>query len=116
MLTCECGGTFKKIEGLEGCYCDKCNAWSSEEICESAPVSIEKLYLPERIKDIRGIPLNAITIGSESKGRVAISIPSYATPEEAKQVISMYLDLLQYTKDEIDRRGLDIYSSRGKKE
>ena len=35
--------------------------------------------------------------------------------EEAKAIVDMYLDVLQYTKEQIDGRGLDIYSSRGKK-
>ena len=123
MTQCECGGTFVKIEGLEGMYCEKCNNWVPENdnsipaslVEDNVYTKVGKLYDVDRIRAIRGVPLNEICIGSETKGRVKISIPSYATPEEAKALISINLDLLQYTKNEIERRGLDIFSSRGKK-
>ena len=116
MAQCECGGKFIKIDGLEGCYCDKCNNWVPWEYPDEDPIDASALFNIERIKAIRGVPLNEICIGSETKGRVKIAIPAYATSEEAKAIISMNLDLLQYTKNEIEKRNMDIYTSRGKKE
>lgn len=113
-MKCECGGTFSRSDGLEGAFCDKCGKFVENFIPDEG-VDVDRLYSLERIGSIRGVPVNEIKIGSETKGRLEICIPAYATKEEAKAIVDIYLDVLQYTKEQIDGRGLDIYSSRGKK-
>jgi len=112
---CICGGLFKEEKGVEGYFCDKCGEWKeslSEDITD-----LSLLYGDvERIKAIRGIPMSEIIIGSETKGRIKVIIPCYATPAESKLIIDTHLDLLQYTKEQILNRGLDIFTIRGKKD
>lgn len=111
---CKCGGTFHAIPGLAGSFCNKCNAWTDSVFPEDTTLS--NVYNIERIKNIRGLPITEITIGSESKGRIKISMPAYATEEESKKIIDMNLELLRYTKQKIEDAGIDIYVSRGKKD
>lgn len=110
---CECGGTFEKIEGLEGMFCNKCNAYTPDE-----PTSTDKtfemssIYSEERLKSIRGVPHSTISIGSETKGRLQVMIPAYCTPSERKYLIDSNIDSLQYALSEIKKRGIDIMPSR----
>lgn len=69
-------------------------------------------YSEEKMKSIRGIPVNRIIIGSESKGRVEISIPIFVTYEEQKKIIDQQLSLLEYTKALIQEKNLDIMPKR----
>lgn len=105
---CTCGGTFQRIEGLEGYTCDVCGAYRD--------TLIDTLYQPdyseEKMKSIRGIPVNRIIIGSESKGRVEISIPIFVPFEEQKEIINQQLMLMEYTKAQILERNLDIMPKR----
>jgi len=113
-MKCECGGTYTKSEGLEGAFCDKCGKFI-EKYVDDEELDLEHLYSLERIGSIRGVPVNEIKIGSETKGRLEICIPAYATEYEARAIVDMYLRVLEYTKNQIDAKSLDIYSSRGKK-
>jgi hypothetical protein len=111
-MRCQCGGTFVKSEGLEGSFCNKCGAYSEQE---ATPTTLDALYSAERIGSVRGIPMNEFTLGSETKGRVKISIPVYATNDEAKAIIDTYIALLRYTKEKVEENNLDIYATRRKK-
>lgn len=115
-LRCRCGGFFRNVPDLDGLYCDQCDAYVDAEIVEDTTANIQNIYDPERAKQFRGTPMTELTIGSETRGRCKIVIPTYCTKEEGESLINMQLDYLTYLKDEIDRRKLDIYSSRGKKE
>lgn len=111
---CSCGGTYTHIEGLEGYQCDRCGAYV-DDIGFSAYVTDREYkpdYSEEKMKTIRGVPVNRITIGSESKGRVEISIPIFVTFEEQKKIINQQLSLLEYTKAQILERDLDIMPKR----
>ena len=116
MMKCKCGGIFRKLPDLEGMYCDKCEEYTDITIVDGASADVQSIYDPERAKPFRGTPMTELTIGSETRGRCKIVIPTYCTKEEGESLINMQLDYLSYLKDEIDRRKLDIYSSRGKKE
>lgn len=107
---CACGGTFVHIDGLEGYQCDNCGAYRDSLWDDSE--SFKPDYSEEKMKSIRGIPVNRITIGSESKGRVEISIPIFVTFEEQKEIINQQLSLLEYTKAQILERNLDIMPKR----
>ena len=116
LMKCKCGGIFRKLPDLDGMYCDKCDEYTDITLVDGSDADMEKIYDAERIKAIRGVPTTELTIGSETKGRCKVVIPTYCTKEEAESLINMQLDYLSYLKDEIDKRHLDIYSSRGKKE
>lgn len=116
VMKCKCGGTFCKLPDLEGMYCDKCGEFTDIEIVNSIDANLRSIYDPERAKQFRGTPMTELTIGSETRGRCKVVIPAYCTKEEGESLINMQLDYLSYLKGEIDRRHLDIYSTRGKKE
>lgn len=110
---CICGGTFRPEDGLEGLFCDTCGAFKEGHPLDKLKdlticTSVEKSYTEDKLKAIRGIPVNRIIIGSESKGRVEISVPIFVSKEEQKFLIDQQLDLLEYAKSEIKRRDLDI--------
>lgn len=111
---CSCGGTFVHIEGLEGYQCDCCGAYrdSIDGFSESVESNFKPDYSEEKMKSIRGVPVNRIIIGSESKGRVEISIPIFVTYEEQKKIIDLQLSLLEYTKAQILEKNLDIMPKR----
>lgn len=111
---CNCGGTFVQIEGLEGYQCDCCGAYV-DNIFQSEDLITTKFapdYSEEKLKSIRGIPVNRIIIGSESKGRVEISVPIFVSYEDQKKLINQQLSLLEYTKAQILERNLDIMPKR----
>lgn len=110
MIKCNCGGTFLPEDGLNGLFCDKCGAYM--ELDTIADTRVEKTYTEEKLKAIRGVPVNRIIFGSESKGRVEISVPIFASKEEQKILIDQQLSLLQYAKQEAERMGLDIMPKR----
>lgn len=117
LMKCKCGGFFQKLPDLEGRYCDKCGEYTDIEIVESDTDSrISSIYDPERAKQFRGTPMTELTIGSETRGRCKVTIPAYCTKEEGESLINMQLDYLSYLKREVERRGLDIYSTKGRKE
>ena len=115
LMRCKCGGIFGELPDLEGMYCDKCGEYTDIIIIEEDEANLTKIYDPDRIKTIRGLPVTELTIGSETKGRCKVVIPAYCTKDEAKKIIDMQVDYLSYLKDEINRKELDIYSTRGKK-
>lgn len=106
---CSCGGTFSRIEGLEGYTCDTCGAYR-ETLWETENYHPD--YSEEKLKTIRGVPVNRIIIGSESKGRIEVSVPIFVTYEEQKEIINQQLSLLEYTKAQILERNLDILPKR----
>lgn len=110
MIKCNCGGTFLPEDGLNGLFCDKCGAYM--EMDTTTDTRVEKTYTEEKLKAIRGVPVNRIIFGSESKGRVEISVPIFASKEEQKILIDQQLSLLQYAKQEAERMGLDIMPKR----
>lgn len=112
---CICGGTFREEEGLEGMFCDVCGAFKPPSISDKMITinrAVEKSYTEDKLKSIRGVPVNRIIIGSESKGRLEISVPIFVSKEEQKLLIDQQLDLLEYAKHEIDRRKLDVMPKR----
>ena len=105
------------IEGLEGYQCDVCGAYvdSLTEYPDFlSELTVEKVpeYTEEKLKSIRGIPVNRIIIGSESKGRVEVSIPIFVSFEDQKKIIRQQLSLLEYTKNLILEKNLDIMPKR----
>ena len=106
---CSCGGSFVQIEGLEGYQCDNCGAYV-DSIGDSKDFKPD--YSEEKMKSIRGVPVNRIIIGSESKGRVEISIPIFVSFEDQKKIIDQQLTLLEYTKAKILEKNLDIMPKR----
>ena len=112
---CSCGGTFIHIEGLEGYQCDCCGAYVealNQGFSDTLESSFKPDYSEEKMKSIRGVPVNRIIIGSESKGRVEISIPIFVTYDEQKKIIDQQLALLEYTKAQILEKNLDIMPKR----
>lgn len=111
---CICGGTFHKEEGLEGLFCDTCGAFKDSPQLQIPTIdrAVEKSYTEEKLKSIRGVPVNRIIIGSESKGRLEISVPIFVSKEEQKLIIDQQLDLLEYAKHEIERRKIDMMPKR----
>ena len=116
LIRCKCGGTFCSSPDLEGMFCDKCGEFANISLEETGNADLNAIYDPERVKQFRGTPMNEITLGSETKGRVKICIPSFCTKQEAEILINMQLDYLSYLKGEVEKRNLDIYSTRGKKD
>lgn len=112
MNRCECGGEFQTLEDLEGMFCSKCNKYLDEEESKDMGHPMSSLYSESRARVMRGVPMMYIRIGSETKGRIEIPIPSYATPDESRKLIDTALGYMKYTKDEIDRLELDIYTTR----
>lgn len=115
-MKCACGGFFEKLPDLEGMYCSKCGQYTDITIVDDVSATIGSVYDPERAKQFRGVPMTELVAGAESKGRIKMTIPSYCSKQEGEKLINMQLDYLSYLKNEIDKRKLDIYSSRGKKE
>ena len=98
LMKCKCGGTFEKLPELDGMYCNRCNEYTDITIIDGADANLDKIYDPERVKQFRGTPMNEITLGSETKGRIKVCIPSYCTKDEAESLINMQLDYLSYLK------------------
>lgn len=110
---CSCGGTYVHIEGLEGYQCDCCGDYKDAlDLSDFTVPSFKPDYSEEKMKSIRGVPVNRIIIGSESKGRVEISIPIFVSYEEQKKIIEQQLSLLEYTKSLILEKNLDIMPKR----
>lgn len=62
---CVCGGTFRQEEGLEGMFCDVCGA--HKDLPPSAKLftidkAVEKSYTEDKLKSIRGVPVNRIIL------------------------------------------------------
>ena len=110
-MKCSCGGVFEKVEGMEGYFCDTCNCFR-EDTFDDSVLDVTKMYTEDKLKSIRGVPVNRITIGSESKGRLEISFPIFVSKEEQKALISQQLDLLEFTISEIKNRNIDIIPKR----
>lgn len=110
MTKCKCGGEYLHTDGLDGYYCNKCNKWV--ESVDEHEASLSVIYDQERIKAIRGLPVNEIIYGTDGRGKVKVSIPVYASEEEAKFLIDMNVSLLKYTINKCNDCGLDIGSKR----
>lgn len=106
--TCQCGGNVAHIEGLDGVFCQVCGA-HYEDDSEQKDTDI---FSEEKLKMARGVPVNKFCIGSETKGRLEISIPIYASKVVQRKIIDEQIDMLQYLKDSIEERGLDIMTKR----
>jgi hypothetical protein len=106
--TCQCGGPLIEVEGLTGLFCDDCGAHYEDESDEQ-PVNI---FSEDKLKMARGVPVNKFCIGSETKGRIEISIPIYASKIIQKKIIDEQIEMLQYLKDSIEEKGLDIMTKR----
>lgn len=119
-LNCpKCGGQLIKHEELLGLFCTnpKCGYYTEEEPkLDDYITDAKTIFSEERVKHLRGVPVDTITIGSETKGRVQIQIPCGCTKAERRVLIDAMLDDLEYLKTQIESRGMDIYTSRGKKE
>lgn len=116
-----CGKSLVIKEGLEGLWCPdpKCGYYdpsdpSSEDILATG--NAKEIFSEDRVKHLRGVPMDIFTIGSEAKGRIQIQIPCGCTKAERRFLINNAIDDLEYLKNTIDEKHLDIYSSRGKKE
>lgn len=104
MFKCSCGGNYMSIEGLEGYTCDSCGAFMNSDPTRD--------YSEDKLKSIRGIPVNRFIIGSESKGRIEISLPIFLSVDEQKKIIEQQLDLLKFTKEKIKNDDIDIMPNR----
>jgi hypothetical protein len=116
-ITCKCGGVFEEVGGLEGLFCNRCGEFLCGSDCHgpmSIPPKIKNIIDPNdsRLKAIRGVPTNKITLGSESQGRLEIVIPIYFTEDEQKKTIQQQVDLLEYALKLIKDKGLDIMPKR----
>lgn len=110
-MKCSCGGEFKIIEGMEGTFCDTCGNHS--DLTDTQMVQdVTSKYTEENLKSVRGVPVNRLIVGSESKGRLEISIPIFISHLEQKAIITQQLDLLEYTLNEVKNRGMDIIPKR----
>ena len=106
MIKCACGGDFCPEDGLEGLFCNKCGAYMKYES------ATKDLYSDDKLKSIRGVPVNRIILGSESKGRIEVSVPMYASWAEQKALIDQQLLLLKYAKKKAEQMDLDIMPKR----
>ena len=104
---CSCGGHFEYIEGLEGLWCDTCGANVPD-----FTKGVESSFTDDKLKSVRGVPVNRIIIGSESKGRLEITAPIFLSFEEQKRLVDQQIALLEYTKSQIAEKGLDIMPKR----
>lgn len=118
-----CGKAMVVKSEFDGVWCTNPECirlgrdWLDREPKPSEIVSSPSdIFSEERTKHLRGVPVQSMTIGSETKGRIVVQIPCSATKEESKFLIDCALDNMQYLKEQIISRGLDIYTSRGKKE
>lgn len=113
MQTCECGGRFEELADLEGMYCNRCSKHIEGVVSlKEEDKALRHMYSEDRAKVVRGVPMSYIRIGSETKGRIEISIPCYATSSEARAIIDKHLDYLKYTSNGIEERELDIFTTR----
>ena len=104
---CSCGGSFEYIEGLEGLWCDTCGANVPD-----FTKGVESSFTDDKLKSVRGVPVNRIIIGSESKGRLEITGPIFLSFEEQNRLVDQQIALLEYTKSQIAEKGLDIMPKR----
>ena len=121
MTRCKCGGTFLAVPMLDGLRCDRCGAVLSGDTAkidnsDSSGLDLSTLYSEERLRSIRGVSMSSLTIGTPSKGAISIIFPPFCTIEEQHALIYAELSVLKYAKDRVGELGLDIYSSRGKKD
>lgn len=79
---------------------------------EEEDKALRHLYSEDRAKVVRGVPMSYIKMGSETKGRIEISIPCYATANEARAIIDKHLNYLKYTTAGVESRNLDIFTTR----
>lgn len=99
------------------CEDDKCGYYTPDTPSQSDIVTDAKqIFSEDRVKYLRGVPCDVFTIGSETKGRIQIQIPVGSSKAERRLIIDSVLDDLEYLKAEIDKRELDIYTTKGKKE
>lgn len=115
----KCGKQMLIKEGLDGVFCedDKCGYYSDETPSQADIVTdARQIFSEDRVKYLRGVPCDVFIIGSETKGRIQVQIPVGSSKAERRLIIDSALDDLQYLKNEIDKRGLDIYTTKGKKE
>jgi len=120
-IACKCGGTFRSIEGLEGMQCDKCGKIVSgaTDMLNPNPgdsCKLETCYSEERLKPLRGVSMSSLVIGTPSKGCLTVVYPPNLSASEQKALIDSELGLLKYAKDKVKELGLDIYSSKARKE
>lgn len=106
---------------LDGLRCNKCGTVlscdTSKIDTEDAPgLDLSAIYSEDRLKSIRGVPMSSLSIGTPSKGAINIIFPPFCTVEEQHALIDAELEVLRHAKDKVQSLGLDIYSSRGKKD
>ena len=104
---CSCGGTYERIEGLEGLWCDTCGANVPD-----FTRGVESSFTDDKLKSVRGVPVNRIIISSESKGMLEITAPIFLSFDEQKRLIDQQIALLEYTKSQIQAKNLDIMPKR----
>lgn len=108
------------MDGLSGLFCpDKECGYYEERAGISKQdflLTPSEVFSEEKVKSVRGVPCNQICLGSETKGRLVIQIPCNAQDSERKMLIETAVNDLKYTKECIEKAGIDIYTSRKKGE
>lgn len=104
-------------QGLDGLWCpdDKCG-YFVEHTFDDASVNPDNIFSEERVRPLRGVPMDTFCIGSEVKGRIQVQIPCGCTKEERRFLIQNAVDDLEFMKTYIAEKNLDIYTTRSKKE
>ena len=110
---CSCGGYFSKIEGLDGYFCEKCNA-HIDSLPEEKMMSetMTDLYSEDNLRTLRGVPHTTYTCGSETKGRVCIQVPANASKEQTDSIIRERLESLKYMLDMARDLNLNIFTNK----
>lgn len=113
-VKCSCGGYFSKIEGLDGYFCEKCNA-HIDEIPEDPdmPTTMSELYSEDNLRTLRGVPHTTYTCGSETKGRVCIQVPANASRAQTDKIIQERLESLKYMLELAKDLNLNIFTNKG---
>lgn len=113
MQTCECGGRFEQLADLDGLFCNECGKHIEGVITfDESDKALRHLYSEDRAKVVRGVPMHYLKLGSETKGRIEISIPCYATNAESVALVDKQLALMKYAKDQVEVLDLDIFTGR----
>jgi hypothetical protein len=116
VLKCTCGGIFAKSKDLDGLVCNRCNAFISGDTNKIENIDVSSsmadLYSEDRAKSMRGVPVEKYTLGSESKGRIEIIVPIYASEEERSLLIERGVATMERILSQVKDRELDIFSSR----
>lgn len=115
----KCGKPMVIKEGLEGVFCEdeKCGYYSPDTPSQADIITdVKQIFSEDRLKPLRGVPCDTFIVGSETKGRLQIQIPVGCSKTERRLVIDSALDDMEYLKSEIDKRQLDIYTTRGMKQ